>query len=301
MKYMKYVLILLSVLLIFASYCYCQGVYYEYFAVSGAEDYGLIVAPDQSDYSIENTYYVVRHPDTFDPIHLDTIKTRVFFAGDTNCIVYEAIDKCNTYLISLTLSPTIMKDTLIKISYDNRHNWINELDRYVVCSIKDSVIAYRYYTAPSRWNARIIKIMANDNIKIINTYSDPYHFSISKDFSQILICTGPKKTASDPPDGSLLIYDLPTDSISVISELGNSIRSAKRRDGNSPIYYLKRIKDTQNLWSYSRIDGCTIHTDYKYPLYVRGFYIKKDVIHYTQCDYRDRSIEVYKEMSLPLK
>lgn len=299
MNCIKYVfLVQLSMLLIFAYNSYCQGDYYEYFVVSGTADYGLIVAHEASDYSFENTYYVVRYPEAINPLYLDTIKTRVFFAGDTNCIVYEDLDKCNSYLISLTLSPVILRDTLIILSYDDESNWINELDRYVVCSIKDSIIAYRYYTEPSKWNVCAIRIMPDNNIETINTYYNPYHFSISNDFSQILICTGPKNNVNDPPDGSLLIYDLPTDSISIMSKLGNPIKFAKRKSRNSPIYYLKSIKDTQNLWSYSSKHGSTRFTDYKYPLYVRGFDIKNDIINYTQCDFRDRTVEVYEDIHL---
>jgi len=283
--------------------------------INGLKKYGLLIKEKDNDSKKDDNeiekYYVVDIKDSEKHIILDSIATRIVFAGDTNTIIYELTDNKKSYLVSFRLSPEIKRDTLIEITYNEPNNWIKDSDSFV-CSIKDSILSYKL---TKQNDITILKILPDNDWKTIKKLAKPLTQTISNDFTQILICTqdlhsleklipsdlgiigdvniddslisdfGKKET--EYPLGSILIYDILLDSIYTVDNAGTSNTFALRLHRNSPIYYTKNTDNIDNLYTCSERNLEKRLTNCEYPYYVCDILFMGDDIVATIFNYED--------------
>ena len=266
----------------------------EFWRAPGLKGYGLLFRTTHDPSSLTKDLFVVkrmrdaRGREKYEI--LDSVNTAAIASADTNAIIYESIDNEKAYLILLTLSPEITRDTVIEFRHEDENNWIKNLEYLFYCSIRDSVIVYRYMRSLLDLNdeTRIIRISPNNNWSEVRTFYEANSFTMCGDFTQILICTGDERSEDDPPYGSIVIYDLVSDSFYVISHTGDSNRLAKRKTRETPIYYIKDEGRNENIYMYSEPDKVECLTDYEYPYYISSFSIKDGELSYGLCNKEKR-------------
>ena len=261
-------------------------------------DYSFIFTPSHDDASIFMDIYVAREtynraqPYEFEI--LDSLHTPAIFAADTNIIVYVSVGEENTHLISMTLSPGQSHDTLLSIANTDDANWLAKLKMgpTIHYSFHDSVIVYQSgetikdailpYPTPDRTfaNIDIVKILPDNGWKLLSSFDAVLSRRMANDKSQVYICTSMPEHPADPPEGSVIVYDLTLDSAYLAEGLGQSNLVVKRLDTNSPFFYIKVSGDDWNLWEYSENTGAKQITEYKYPQRICCFSVFKDYIRY---------------------
>jgi hypothetical protein len=257
------------------------------------QSYGLLIKDggknDGESEEDMTEYYIVDLHESKNFWILDSIKTQMVIACDTNSILYDQSDNDSTYLVIIQMAPRLKYDTLIALPNNDPDNWI--MNAYsIVCSITDSVLAYQL---ENQGDIAIIRILANNKWRIIKRIIKPQAFTISYDFTQILICSGIQnplldlvpddladiseiyindslissfgESDSDSSSGNIIIYDIWTDSLFAVDNAGISNCLAIRKDRNSPIHYLKISELSKNLYTCSERSLERRMTFYEYP------------------------------------
>jgi hypothetical protein len=195
------------------------------------------------------TYVVRRDTLQHEYTLLDSIRPQSINAADSNVIVYTEIGEEYTYLVSLKLSQIISRDTLLMMKNDDPANWLKTAPSRMLISISDSILVLPNRTFLNK-EAVIIKILPHYEWEVELMIPNIRSVSMSHDFTQILICLDScfKETFTR---GSVMIYDLASDSMYSLSDLRDSNYVAKRRSRNSPIFVLKRHNKQTAIWSFS--------------------------------------------------
>jgi len=214
---------------------------------------------------------------------LDTIQSQYIRPADSNVFIYTDIGESNTYLIALTLSPILTRDTLLYFANDNPKNWLQTVFE-MSCSIRDSVLVIASWNTRESTNIQLIKILPDNKWKVEKKFNSVRSTSISHDFTQILICphSGFEELA---PAGSIMVIDLLLDSTYVLKELGNSNIQAKRRSRKSPIYSLQEINNKTDIWVYFYRDKPVKITHFDSDLEIISFQLFYDHLLLSVIDY----------------
>lgn len=214
---------------------------------------------------------------------LDTIQSQYIRPADSNVFIYTDIGESNTYLIALTLSPILTRDTLLYFANDDPKNWLQTVFE-MSCSIRDSVLVIASWDTRESTNIQLIKILPDNKWKVEKKFNSVRSTSISHDFTQILICphSGFEELA---PAGSIMVIDLLLDSTYVLKELGNANIQAKRRSRNSPIYSLQKISNKTDIWVYFYRDKRVKLTHFDSEIEIIGFRLYYDHLVISVMDY----------------
>lgn len=281
------------------------------FRIQGLTDYRVFFASTKDEKSffegstLAQNYYIARLSDELGYEIIDSIYTRKLFACDTNAIAYEEIDDTNTYIVVLTLSPIAIYDTLISLRSKDPDNWISKMEMGIECSIKDSIITYWQNPLAVNDEFRILKILPDNEWEMLRTFRNIGNIDITLDFSQLLICTRDSLTEDNLSPNRLFIYEICSDSLYPIDELGSGIIRAQGFYRDSAMYYLKDIYGNRNIWKYSHESGNIRLTDIDKPFYIcefsirererlyslpiKEFIIVKRSLDYSICNWNDQS------------
>lgn len=247
-KRMTILLLLLSLGISVSSYCEVPGGHERLFEETYR--YALIVPDPTSNENLIPISYVVR----FDSIQhnytlLDSIYSRSISAADSNVIVYVDIGEEYTYLVALSLSPTIDRDTLLMMKNDDPSNWLNSGPR-MLFALTDSILVL-----PKRISlnlgVEIIRILPNFNWEVKLTIPNIRSVSMAHDFTQVLMCLD-SNFNNKFSVGSVIVYDLALDTIYELSELGDSNYVAKRRSRESQTFVLEKRNRQTAIWAYPK-------------------------------------------------
>lgn len=205
---------------------------------------------------------------------LDTIQSRYIRPADSNVFIYTDIGELNTYLIALTLSPILTRDTLLYFANDDPKNLFQTVFE-MSCSIRDSILVLGSWNTIETTNIQLIKVLPDNQWRVEKEFNNVRSTSISHDFTQILICPGSgfKKLA---PAGSIMVIDLLLDSTYVLKELGNSNIQAKRRSRKSPVFSLQESDGKADIWVYFYKDKPVKLTNYESEIEIKGFRLYYD-------------------------
>ena len=258
--------------LTFSQNLQCQQVTYRPMEFEETPNYGLLV-PLPIDYEqLFSDEYLVRIDSSgVDDGYqiLDTIQSQFISPADSNVFIYTDIGESNTYLIALTLSPRLNRDTLLYYANDDPKNWLKGVVG-MSCSIKDSVLVLPSWNTRESINIKLIKVLPDNQWKVEKEFNSVRSTSISHDFTQLLICPHSGFT-NLAPAGSIMIIDLLLDTTYVLKELGNSNIQAKRRSRESPIYVLQKISNKTDIWVYFYRDKPVKITHFDSEIEIIGF------------------------------
>ncbi len=235
-------------------------------------DYKLVEIPGDQPGLLSKNFQIIRFTDDNKYLIIDSVQTPQIRACDTNCFFYETVDEKFEYLVSLRIANKNVRDTLLKIPVDDSLNWLKYLSRHFYGSIKESVIVLK---KGDRWTAQIrdleiIKILPQNKWRLLRKLRDIGSCEISMDFTQILMCSNESTLIGNDllPQGTLLLYDIPLDSLRILRDLGTAIRFSLRWDRNSPIICEKVMDSVGNIWSFLPGQDPKQLTFFKYPLTV---------------------------------
>ena len=216
---------------------------------------------------------------------LDTIQSQFISPADSNVFIYTDIGESNTYLIALTLSPRLNRDTLLYYANDDPKNWLKDVVG-MSCSIKDSVLVLPSWNTRESINIKLIKVLPDNQWKVEKEFNSVRSTSFSHDFTQLLICphTGFTNLA---PAGSIMVIDLLFDSTYILKELGNSNIEAKRRSRKSPIFSLQKRDNKTDIWVYFYKDKPVKLTNFDSKIEITGFQLFYKYLMISVKDYSD--------------
>ena len=216
---------------------------------------------------------------------LDTIQSQFISPADSNVFIYTDIGESNTYLIALTLSPRLKRDTLLYYANDDPKNWLKGVVG-MSCSIKDSVLVLPSWNTRESINIKLIKVLPDNQWKVEKEFNSVRSASFSHDFTQLLICphTGFTNLA---PAGSIMVIDLLLDSTYILKELGNSNIEAKRRSRKSPIFSLQKRDNKTDIWVYFYKDKPVKLTNFDSKIEITGFQLFYKYLMISVKDYSD--------------
>ena len=266
----------------------CQQVTYRPMKFEETPNYGLIV-PLPIDYEqLFSDEYLVRIDSSgIDDGYqiLDTIQSQFISPADSNVFIYTDIGESNTYLIALTLSPRLNRDTLLYYANDDPKNWLKDVVG-MSCSIKDSVLVLPSWNTRESINIKLIKVLPDNQWKVEKEFNSVRSTSFSHDFTQLLICphTGFTNLA---PAGSIMVIDLLLDSTYILKELGNSNIEAKRRSRKSPIFSLQKRDNKTDIWVYFYKDKPVKLTNFDSKIEITGFQLFYKYLMISVKDYSD--------------
>ena len=250
----------------------CQEVTYRPMEFEETPNYGLLMSrPIDYEQLLRDEYLVRIDNSGIDDGYqiLDTIQSQYIQPADSNVFIYTDIGESNTYLIALTLSPILTRDTLLYFANDDPKNWLNNIAE-MSCSIRDSILVLASWNTSESTNIQLIKVLPNNQWKVEKEFNSVRSTSISHDFTQLLICPHSGFT-NLAPAGSIMIIDLLLDTTYVLKELGNSNIQAKRRSRESPIYALQKISNKTNIWVYFYRDKPVKLTHFDSEIEIIGF------------------------------
>ena len=266
----------------------CQQVTYRPMEFEETPNYGLLV-PLPIDYEqLFSDEYLVRIDSSgIDDGYqiLDTIQSQFISPADSNVFIYTDIGESNTYLIALTLSPRLNRDTLLYYANDDPKNWLKDVVG-MSCSIKDSVLVLPSWNTRESINIKLIKVLPDNQWKVEKEFNSVRSTSFSHDFTQLLICphTGFTNLA---PAGSIMVIDLLLDSTYILKELGNSNIEAKRRSRKSPIFSLQKRDNKTDIWVYFYKDKPVKLTNFDSKIEITGFQLFYKYLMISVKDYSD--------------
>ena len=266
----------------------CQQVTYRPMEFEETPNYGLLV-PLPIDYEqLFSDEYLVRIDSSgVDDGYqiLDTIQSQFISPADSNVFIYTDIGESNTYLIALTLSPRLNRDTLLYYANDDPKNWLKDVVG-MSCSIKDSVLVLPSWNTRESINIKLIKVLPDNQWKVEKEFNSVRSTSFSHDFTQLLICphTGFTNLA---PAGSIMVIDLLLDSTYILKELGNSNIEAKRRSRKSPIFSLQKRDNKTDIWVYFYKDKPVKLTNFDSKIEITGFQLFYKYLMISVKDYSD--------------
>lgn len=264
----------------------CQQVTYRPMEFEETPNYGLIV-PLPIDYEqlFRDEYLVRIDSSGIDDGYqiLDTIQSQYIEPADSNVFIYTDIGESNTYLIALTLSPILTRDTLLYFANDDPKNWLINIAE-MSCSIRDSILVLASWNTSESTNIQLIKVLPDNQWKVEKEFNSVRSTSFSHDFTQLLICPHSQFT-NLAPAGSIMIIDLLLDTTYVLKELGNSNIQAKRRSRESPIYALQKISNKTDIWVYFYRDKPVKLTHFDSEIEIIGFQLFHNYLFLSVMDY----------------
>ncbi|UCC45652.1 MAG: hypothetical protein JSU65_06960 [Candidatus Zixiibacteriota bacterium] len=197
---------------------------------------------------------------------------------DSNVAVFWDADTSVHRLITCRLSDSIMVDTILITDGLIGGRWFRHRNRFAV-SIQDSVLAL-ISSPQGEFSATISKLSEDEGLVFLGQIDGAIRVSSTFDFKQFVFERYVQRDVSDTVFlGEVVVYDIPTDSLSIISsaDMHYSMPAKRFRDG--PLYFIRGHKRAHGqLCSVGNGQPTRVVFEVSEPEFISGFGLLRDYI-----------------------